>query len=206
MHRTMSPNLFSYLRLTDTPDIDLLGRDCVQLSPFLMLRSWHCWLECWASSAPALASTQKSLDACLDKCKLALLVLMQDAKTVAPGASWDYQICAELCSSNLCCSTGSLNTHLITNHYLEMLKVIWKILPLQEKKNPPRVRDWCHPTQCLHWLSPSAMSGLFSCSMFAERLKTSSFCSGELMQKLGLLFFRLQETECIIQTEAPNPC
>lgn len=134
MHRTMSPNLFSYLRLTDTPDIDLLGRDCVQLSPFLVLRSWHCWLECWASSAPALASTQKSFDACLDKRKLALLVLTQDAKTVAPGVSWDYQICVELCSSNLCCSTGSLNTHLITSRYLEMLKVIWKILPLQGKK------------------------------------------------------------------------
>lgn len=147
MHRAMPPNLFLYLRLTDTLDIDLLGRDCVQLLPLELavlagVLGWLCFV---VLACPAPASTQKSLNVCLDKHKLALLVLTQDAKAVAPGESWDYQICTERCSSDLCCSTGSLNTHLIKNHYLEMLKAIWKILPLQGK-NPPWVRYGATPS------------------------------------------------------------
>lgn len=169
-----------------TLDIDLLGRVCVQLSPFLVLRSWHCWLAGWASSAPALASTQKSLDACLDKRKLSLLVLTQDAKTVAPGASWDYQICAEQLEFVL---QPRESKH--SFDYRSLFRDVQSYLKnslFTRKKPPPWVRGWCHPTQCLHWLSPSAVSALFPCSVFAERLKTASFRSGELIQKLGVVF------------------
>lgn len=41
----------------------------------------------------------------------------------------------QLCRFNLYYSTGSINIHLITNCYLEMLKIVWKIISLR-KKNP----------------------------------------------------------------------
>lgn len=77
MHRAMPPNLFLYLRLSDPLDIDLLRQSCAQLSPLelALLPGVLGWLCSMALACPAPASTQKSLDVCLDKCKLALLVL-----------------------------------------------------------------------------------------------------------------------------------
>lgn len=106
---------------------------------------------------------------------------------MAPGASWDYQICAELCSSNLCCSTGSPNTLLITNRDLDMLKVVWEILPLQEKKSRS---EWVAGATPASAYFGSAQQQCLVCfhAVFAERLKTSSLCSGKRIQKLRVLF------------------
>lgn len=95
-----------------------------------------------------------------------------------------------LCRFNVCYSIGSIKPHLIMSCYLEMLKVVWKILFIMTRKSPwetgatkPSVYAGSVTGQCLLLLS----------FPFAQRLKTSFLCSGKLINKTGLSFLSLFE-------------